>query len=162
MADDLFNATKFRDDLDSELSRIIDPTPIMPDIMEIVIFSIEQNFLEGGRYSESAPGEYTGGVNKWIELAPSTKEWRTKHGYSADKSLLQRTGGMASAFQWFTHEGSGVISNTKEYFPRLNFGFAGPDSLGRNISTPARPMLVIQDEDIDEIVATFARKAQEK
>jgi phage virion morphogenesis protein len=123
----------------------------LAEIGEILMSSIEENFLQEGRY-ESADS-WHGGSNRWRDLAESTKEARRKVGKWPGKKLQMSQGGLAASIHPEVHGDNLEIGSNKVYAAIHQFG--GKAGRGRKVNIPARPYLVVQEEDIDEIMDTL-------
>jgi phage virion morphogenesis protein len=125
---------------------------VLSTIGEILISSAEENFLRGGRY-ESA-GSFRGGNTRWDDLAESTKAARAKKGKWPGQKL--QVSGILAASINKTVTKNDVTVGTNMAYARIqqHGGMAGP---GHKVKIPARPFLVIQDEDVEEIMAIVAR-----
>lgn len=148
------NATSAKSYLGEVAEKLDDMTSIMGLIGEIVQSSVERNFEVGGRYKE--PGSYDGGPNKWVDLAEGTKKARARRGHWPGP-ILQDTGRLAASFHYNAHEDSVEVGTNVEYAAIHEFGGTiqrtSKKGKGYSIRIPARPFLVVQDEDLDEIVS---------
>ncbi|MBU0969204.1 MAG: phage virion morphogenesis protein [Proteobacteria bacterium] len=106
---------------------------------EILHASILKNFEDGGR------------PNKWPDLAKSTKEQRAKQG-TWPGQILVRTGvrgGLMGAVTYDAAPSQVVFLGNKPYSAIHHFG--GMAGKGLKTKIPARPYMMIQDEDWQEI-----------
>ncbi|MCX6145723.1 MAG: phage virion morphogenesis protein [Candidatus Kapabacteria bacterium] len=122
----------------------IDLSPLFSQIEQIIKSSIEINFKQGGRYGS---GKFGGGDNKWI---------KSKRAIAQSGQTLQDTGSMKIGVGVKVSYNSGqfniTISAGKLYSAVHNFGHSSKPKL------PARPFLVLQDEDIkliNELVVEY-------
>ncbi|MBE7415089.1 MAG: phage virion morphogenesis protein [Deltaproteobacteria bacterium] len=144
-----------------------DFTPVMKVIGETVKTSVKRNFLEGGR-----PG-------KWTPLSPETLKRKRNKG----RVLIEESHLMASV-NWRATPRSVEVGTNKVYAAIHQFGFDGTvritahrrkvksrdikegrktiaSGIGfvrdheRMMKVPARPFLMVQDEDIAEIRAAI-------
>lgn len=171
----------------------LDWSALKPDIAEIVRFSIEENFLQGGRYGRLENGEWTGGSNRW---KPSKRALREGGMTLQDHSIL------AGACDVFWEGDQLVMTNNLRYAAALHYGaeinhpggtpyMPYPEGGGfrRNDGTSgqviflkkdgayppgfkdtftkahvivleARPFLVVQREDYQEIVELFIERGR--
>ncbi len=133
-------------------------------IGETVRTSMVKNFEVGGRYSE--PGSPKGGNKKWKPLAIATlysgrkkknvlnKKGGYRKGMSPDeirerRKILIKSGLLMSSLTYIPSNGGVVIGSNRDYAAIQNFG--GKAGRGRKITIPARPFLVVQNEDWREI-----------
>ena len=123
-----------------------DMTPLMRIVGEIVRTSVVENFQQGGR------------PEKWAPLSPVTTRRRKKGG--ADPLIVE---GFAGGLMGSIHADAGkdwaLVGTDKIYGAVHQFGAAqgefGTTSRGAPIpwgNIPARPYLMVQDEDWTEIV----------
>ncbi len=124
--------------------------PLMSELGEIAISSIEKNFEVGGRYS--SPESWRGGSRKWKPLAAPTIKQRAKKGYWPGK-ILQRVGQLAASISKKVSRDSVSVGTNKIYAAIQQFG--GKAGRGHKVTIPARPYIVIQDEDITEMKAAI-------
>jgi phage virion morphogenesis protein len=179
------------------IRRAQDPTPVLAQIGEILLSSVEENFQVGGRFSE--PGSPIGGSNKWDPVSPAYAKRKRKKGKDP-ANLLKWTGRLLASIHTETgedyvavgtnavyaaiHQFGGILTRTsKPGKVRLRTGkdgsllhqdgyanlaifaqkkhkrfkevsFAGGTSY--QVNMPARPFLVAQEvnlEEIDKVVA---------
>lgn len=115
-------------------------------IGEIVASSVDKNFQVEGRHSGD-PDSIFGGRESW---APWSKSWEKKRiEMGKNGKILTLNGGLASSIAYEVAGDSVSISTAKDYASRLHFGDV-KDRL------PARPFLVIQEEDLEEINEVLA------
>jgi len=132
-------------------SRAKTPRPVMSEIGDIVISSIEKNIQVGGRYS--TPDSWKGGSRKWKGLSSATIKQRTKKGYWPGK-ILQQTGQLAGSLSKRVTNNSVIVGTNKVYGAVHQFGIGRRSSLrSRRVmpAIPARPWIVVQDEDLTEM-----------
>ncbi len=106
---------------------------------EILHTSILRNFEEGGR------------PNRWTDLADSTKKQRKKQGNWPGQMLVRAgvRGGLMGAVSYDAAPDKVVFLGNKKYSAiQHHGGKAGP---GRKVTIPARPYMMMQDEDWAEI-----------
>lgn len=107
----------------------------IPDIEQLIRTSIEDNFRMGGRWGNDNP--WGGGTERW---AP------TKHPDPSKRTLVD-TADMLNSIDIRVEIVGGLIQITMSVRPfYARFHQEGTKHL------PARPFLVLQDEDIDGIV----------
>ena len=136
-----------------ELSeRMEDMTPVMRRIGELLVSSVQENFNREGRYSE--PGSWRGGSKRWQPLAPSTIKQRERLGYWPGQ-ILTRTGRLKASITY--HAGRDYVAVGTNLVYAAIHQFGGKAGRGHRANIPARPFLVVQDEDLDEIREIIAR-----
>lgn len=113
---------------------------LAPQIRELLITSINRNFQVGGRYGNDNP--FGGGNTKWI---------KSKRAIRQSGMTLLDTGQMAASIRvQVKFEGNQLIiqmGSNKEYASQHQFGY----TKSNKVKIPARPFLVIQNEDIANI-----------
>jgi len=124
--------------------------PVMSTIGEIVISSIEKNIEVGGRYS--SPESWRGGTRKWQGLSSATIKQRTKKGYWPGK-ILQQSGQMAGSVSKKVGNNYVIVGSNKKQAAIQQFG--GKAGRGYKVTIPARPWIVVQDEDLTEMTAAI-------
>jgi phage virion morphogenesis protein len=127
-------------------------TPLRESIKTVIIPSIETNFQVGGR-------------PQWVPLSPQTVERRSRQGTGTQ--TLVETGALKRAAtqqsRWSIEKDGASITNWPQREKRKadvhNFGAVSSSRRGRNKGStsviPARPFLLIQDEDADRIDDVF-------
>lgn len=145
---------------DSGLKRVVakllqaaaDATPAFAEIGEILRSSVTQNFLDEGRYS--SPKDWRGGTKKWEELKPPTIAHRLKSGRGAHP-ILQVSGQLKSSISVQADANGAQIGTNLVYAGIHQFG--GKAGRGKKVTIPARPFLVVQDQDLDDAIDVIAR-----
>lgn len=114
--------------------------PVMAEIAETLRSSVEENFAR-----ESSRGPLVSGGNGgvWAALAPSTVKNRARLGKSGRK--LQVTGQLLASISTQSSESEALVGTNKKYARYLNDGTK---------KMPARPFMVIQQADLQEIQQT--------
>ena len=125
-----------------------DLKPALEEIGSVILSSIDENFLQEGRYSEA--GSPHGGSNRWENLAQSTQDAREKKGKWPGKILQMSQGGLASSIQKVVTDTSLGIGTNKKYGRIQNKG--GQAGRNKSVTIPARPYLVVQEKDIEKAV----------
>ncbi len=130
-----------------KLSRHVeDMTPVMKKIGRKIVTSVQENFNREGRYSRK--GSWRGGSKRWEPLAESTIKQRKRQGYWPGK-ILTRLGGLKGSI--ISHAGKDhVVVGTNVIYAAIH-QFGGKAGRGHRAKIPARPFLVVQDEDLEEI-----------
>ncbi len=115
--------------------------PAFEEIGELGVSSVTRNFEVGGRYR--AAGSWRGGSNKWQPLSPVTLKKKRGRGI-----LLESTN-LLNSINWSADRESVEIGSNRVYAAIHQFGGeAGP---GKKVTIPARPYLVLQSGDLEEI-----------
>lgn len=126
------------DALNKELAQL-DMMRFYEQVGELIVLSIDDNFQQGGRFGVNIAGEWTGGRRKW---RPS---WRAKE----DKGqTLIDTGRLVSSITYVASPQGVQVGTNVSYGRKHHYGLEG---------NQARPFLVVQDEDIEEINDLFLR-----
>lgn len=125
--------------------------PLMKNIAGIFASSTEENFKEEGR------------PDKWTELAEITKENRKKQknkkkgkSKSSEKKnkwsgkILQVSGQLAASVNTQYDDNTAVIGSNLDYAAIHQLG--GQAGRNKKVSIPARPYLLLTDEDFEEIL----------
>lgn len=111
--------------------------PLMKNIAGVFASSTEDNFKNEGLPS------------KWIDLAESTKKQRgIKRKWPGQ--LLQVEGHLVSSVNTYYDENSVIIGSNLEYAAIHQLG--GDTGINKQVSIPARPYLLLKDEDFKEII----------
>lgn len=175
MADlDLQDLAKQLLHLSTELQEAIKTS--MPQIRRILITSIEQNFMVGGRFSGTGD-KATGGTQRWKPSKKSQGPTLVRKGYLAksvsaiwsDNSITLTSGMAYSAIHQFggviQHPGGTpyVVIGKKAVFLKKTDAKDKPGvkiTKPHPITLPSRPFLVVQDEDITAIAEVVTRRLQ--
>ncbi len=120
------------------LKRMGNPAPAMKIIGAIARTSIVRNFEKGGR------------PEKWTSLSLETL--KTKKG-TAILREQGMAGGLMGAVNYKAFNDKVVISANKVYAAIHHFG--GKAGRGRKVTIPARPYMMVQDEDWVEMKAAL-------
>ncbi|TAN59650.1 phage virion morphogenesis protein [bacterium] len=148
-------------------AKMRDMTPAMREVGEIVKTSVIKNFEEGGRYSE--PGSWKGGSNRWKPLSLATlfagkaskfagKRGSFKKGVSGKfkkRKTLIKEGHLMNSITSTPSQNGVEVGTNKAYAAIHNFG--GTAGRGKKVSIPARPFLVVQEEDMTQIKNVLKR-----
>ena len=110
--------------------------PLMKNIAGVFAYSTEENFKEEGR------------LDKWVDLAESTKKQRTKK-RKWPGQILQVEGKLAASINTYYDNDSAVIGSNLEYAAIHQLG--GQAGRNKAVEIPARPYLFLTDSDYDEI-----------
>ncbi len=130
-----------------------DLSPALFNIRERLLMSVEENFLEGGRYKSGK--SFEGGDTKWKKLSKATIKERTKRGDWPGQILVE-SGILKQSISGSVTENSVTIGTNVEYAAIQQFG--GMAGRGKKVKIPARPFLVIQDDDVEEIRKIVAKQ----
>ncbi|MGH9942941.1 MAG: phage virion morphogenesis protein [Pyrinomonadaceae bacterium] len=110
----------------------------------LLVRSVERNFREQGR------------PQKWQKLAPLTLARRRRGRGRGGPQILINTARLKNSVGYrLVTEGVEVGTNV-QYAKRHHFGYPGGSGRGRS-KTPARPFLLVQQEDISAIGEIFKR-----
>lgn len=123
----------------------VDMTPLHKEIGEILVSSIGRSFRKGGRYNPSKePDQYAGGSATWLKSARASED--------SGVTLMQR-GILAKSVTYRADARSVTIGTNLVYGAIHHFGGeAGRKIDGKySVTLPARPWLVVQPEDYEEI-----------
>ena len=110
--------------------------PLMKNIAGIFAYSTEENFKEEGR------------PDKWVDLSESTKKQRTKK-RKWPGQILQVEGKLAASINTYYDNDSAVIGSNLEYAAIHQLG--GQAGKNKSVEIPARPYLLLTDDDYKEI-----------
>ncbi len=128
--------TELQQRLDGLLAHFGDFRPVMEDIGELGVVSIAQNFEEGGR------------PNRWKEWSPATIEKRRVNG-PWPGMILKETGAMSDIHSDVGEKSVTWSAGNVEYAAIQHFG--GNTGRGGATVIPARPYMLLQEEDETEI-----------
>lgn len=126
------------------IKRMGSPKAGLEVIGEIVHESIQTNFEDGGR------------PEKWKPLAASTIRQRKKKGKWPGRMLVRSgtDGGLMGAIAYRVFNDRVVAHASKVYAAIHHFG--GKAGKGRKVDIPARPYMMVQDEDWAEMKAALS------
>lgn len=155
---------ELRAKLNDLFKRMSDLTPVYKTLGEIAVGSIQENFLVGGRFGA---GPFGGGTTKWpqsIRVSMFGGKTMIDKGhlsssisYVADADGVTLTAGPHPGAAQLNFGGVIKAKNV----PFLRFTPGGTDPSGnprgpwvrkRSVTQLARPYMVLQDEDIDDMV----------
>ncbi len=157
-------------------NKIQDITPLNHEISEILITSVHENFLMGGRFDRG--GSFNGGDKRWKDLSDVTKKAREKI-KKWPGQLLRVSGRLFNSIVTKVAKDSAEVGTNVEYARMHQYG-AKKGSFGHKTVTvkshtktmhgkkvtvkshqkrqllpwgdiPARPFLVVQEEDLSQI-----------
>ena len=114
-----------------------DLRPLMKNIAGIFASSTEDNFAEEGR------------PDKWVDLSEVTKNLR-KEINKYPGPILQVTGQLATSVNTYYDNDSAVIGSNLAYAAIHQLG--GDAGRNRKVKIPARPYLLLTNDDYDEIL----------
>jgi phage virion morphogenesis protein len=121
--------------------KISNMRPVMAEIAETLRSSVEENFA---RESSRGPLASKAKVGAWAALAPGTLKNRARKGKTGKK--LQVTGQLLASIQTKSSDVEALVGTNKKYARFLNDGTK---------KMPARPFMVIQQADLQEIEQTI-------
>jgi phage gpG-like protein len=136
----------------SALTRTFDDiAPLLPEIGEIIVSSVQTNFEVGGRHGTA--NEYGGSD------APGT--WtRSQRAIDDNGQTLLDTGRLAASIVWAISGETLFIGTNVEYGAIHQFG--GLTGKGHVVNIIPRPYLVLQNEDLraikDAVVEFYSRR----
>ena len=110
----------------------------------LMLGSIERNFREQGR------------PQKWQGLAATTLARRRRGRGRGGPQILIDTARLKNSMDMRVNKEGVEVGTNVIYARRQHFGYPGGKGRGRS-RTPARPFLLLQDEDIKSIAAIFRR-----
>ena len=114
-----------------------DLRPVMKNIAGILAYSTEENFKSEGR------------PDKWIDLAELTKKQREKKGHWPGQ-ILQVTGQLASSVNTYYDNDCAIIGSNLDYAVIHQLG--GQAGRNKSVEIPARPYILLQQEDERNII----------
>lgn len=120
--------------------------PLMKNIAGIMADSTEENFKEEGR-------------PKWKDLSEKTKTARKKTGHYPGQ-ILQVSGQLAMSITTQYDNESAVIGSNKVYAAIHQLG--GLAGKNKSVTIPARPYLVVTDDDFEDILSQTQKYITEK
>jgi len=134
--------------------------PAFEEIGEILVTSVTRNFEAGGRYRRA--GDWRGGSRTWRPLSVATlfkgkaSRFATKAGKFSNKGInflknrkaLFQKGNLLNSINWRASNDSVQVGTNRVYAAIHQFG--GKAGRGKKVTIPARPYLVVQDEDLDQ------------
>lgn len=139
------NFKKLEKRLRSMKKRGEDLEPVFKEIGDLIVDSIDENFSEEGRHSGD-PDSIFGGSEKWEDWSQKWADRREAMGKTG--KILTLDGGLVSSVDYDTSKDEIVVSSGKKYASRQHHGGGG---------IPARPFLVIQEEDLDEMLEDLSK-----
>lgn len=137
----IYDDSKFQKMVKKMLGKLGNLQPAHEIAGEILHASILKNFEDGGR------------PNKWQDLKESTKKQRRKQGTWPGQILVRSglRGGLMGAISYDAAPDKVVFVGNKPYSAIQHFG--GMAGKGKKTKIPARPHMMMQDEDWKEIKA---------
>ena len=115
----------------------------LSEIGELLITSHEERWRE-----ERAPDG-----TPWKPLSEDYRQWKERK--RPGRTILVFDDILRGTLRYEVDRDELRFGTDRPYGARHQFGFDGPDSLGRSISTPARPWLGLSDDDEDAILDTL-------
>jgi len=103
---------------------------LKPDIAEIIRSSIDENFLQGGRYGAKVDGEWTGGANRWKPSqralgqgeAKTTRDSKGRFRKCGGGKTLADTGLLAASVDVYWQGDTLIITSNLRYAAALHYG----------------------------------------
>ncbi len=139
---DGFEITVDDRDLQQKLAKldkaVFNTRPFFGVVGEILKTSIVRNFEVGGRYS--AVGDWHGGNLKWQETVAAT-----------NRKILVKESLLLDSINWVAGLDSVEVGSNVAYSAIHNFG--GKAGRNKSVDIPGRPFMVVQDEDLEQILA---------
>lgn len=120
--------------------------PLMKNIAGIMADSTEENFKEEGR-------------PKWKDLSEKTKTVRKKTRHYPGQ-ILQVSGQLALSVTTQYDDSSAIIGSNKVYAAIHQLG--GQAGKNKKTTIPARPYLVVTDDDFEDILSQTQKYITEK
>jgi phage virion morphogenesis protein len=117
-------------------SKIKNMTPVMKTIGQVIRASIQKNFERGGR------------PEGWIKLSPATLKKRR------GSKILVDTARLKNSIKIKASSDRVVVGSNVIYAAIHHFG--GMACRGKKVKIPARPFMMVQDEDWKEINSVAA------
>ena len=114
--------------------------PALADIGEALVNSHQERW----RLEQSPDGE------PWAPLSEDYAEWKRRKRPNA--GILVFDDLLRGQLAYVVSGDVLLVGTNRPYGARHQFGFDGPDALGRDIHTPARPWLGLSDDDESSIV----------
>lgn len=143
--------------------RTLDLSPVLGELGEIIVESVKRNFDVGGRVGTGYLG---GGSGRWI---PSLRATLTGGGKTlVDTGRLRDSVGYTLSGKNTLSVGTNVVYAAIHHFggviapktaPALVFRLPGKLGVRRvrtSVTIPARPFLVLQNEDLSDMVGVIA------
>jgi phage virion morphogenesis protein len=163
-----FESSRFEQAIKDLKDRSVNLSAPLRSCGEVMMTSVDRNFQIQGRYS--GQNDARGGSTRWKDLAPATKLARlggskafTKKGslrasaqrHLASLKILQVRGRLAASITYAVSGNTLTIGSNVIYAAIHNFG--GMAGRGRSVQIPARPFLVVQDQDIDDMITILQK-----
>ena len=154
--------TKITGLLDRLKARTRDLTPAMKIVGEIVRSSVIRNFMQGGRPDKWTP---TKGLSSYITRRAGSAGRKRKtytlksskgSAHPAGKKTLIDTGRLKNSITSRAYSNKAVVGTNVIYAAIHQFG--GKAGRGRKTTIPARPFLMVHNEDWAEIKKVLERE----
>lgn len=114
--------------------------PLYEEVGEIILSSIARNFRSGGRFAKGEGDEYIGGPSTWLQSNRAKEQGgRTLQ----DTNVLSRSISYQATATGITVGSNLIYAAIHQY--------GGQAGRGRKVTLPARPYIVVQEEDYEEI-----------
>lgn len=112
--------------------------PALREIGEMLVSSIQRNFTVGGRYG---PGPFGGGLSRWRPSGRAVRE---------SGVTLSDTGQLAASITARPVGEAGLLIGTNKVYGAIH-QYGGRAGRAGSALIPARPFIVIQKEDLQEV-----------
>jgi phage virion morphogenesis protein len=117
-----------------------DLTPLYQEIGEIILSSVARNFRSGGRFAKGEGDEYIGGPSTWL---PSQRAKEQGGRTLQDTNVLSRSISYVAT-------ATGVTVGANLIYAAIHH-YGGQAGRNKSLTLPARPYLVVQEEDYEEM-----------
>lgn len=124
--------------------RLSDLSPIMEEIGEGMHSSIQRNFAVGGRFGND--NVFGGGTQQWIPSQRAIAE--------GGQTLKKTTSSGLAGSVDYRVEGNTIVIGTNKVYGAIHH-FGGETGRNHAVTLPARPWMVLQNEDLEDIEATI-------
>lgn len=134
-----YNTEGIQNLLQSLLNRGSNLAPVMREISMNILDAVEENFEKEGNASE-----------QWAPWSDGWRQRRQKLGFTGDgNKVLTLRGELAASITAQSDNDTAEVGTNKKYAAIHQFG--GEAGRNKSAKIPARPFLVIRDEDREDI-----------